>query len=167
MVKSIKDEEGWTWWNLLKSIKDEEGKVLVTEQNIKELWNFHKIFNEVYKTLLQLDRLNTTEEGQNYFFYHRIWESKAKETLKRIDNSKAVGPNNIPIELWKCLEGKDISWLTKLVNEIMRSNKMLDEWRRSILIPIYKHKGDIQNCTNYRGIKLMGYAMKLWERVIE
>ena len=44
---------------------------------------------------------------------------------------------------------------------------MPDEWRRSILVPIYKNKGDIQSCTNYRGIKLMSHTMKLWERVIE
>jgi len=43
---------------------------------------------------------------------------------------------------------------------------MPEEWR-SILVPIYKNKGDIQSCTNYRGIKLMSHTMKLWERVIE
>jgi hypothetical protein len=30
-------------------------------------------------------------------------------------------------------------------------------------VPIYTNKGDIQSCTNYRGIKLMSYTMKLWE----
>ena len=44
---------------------------------------------------------------------------------------------------------------------------MSDEWRRSILVPIYKNKGDIQSCTNYWRIKLMSHTMKLWKRVIE
>jgi hypothetical protein len=44
---------------------------------------------------------------------------------------------------------------------------MPDEWRKSKLVPIFKNKGDIQKCTNYRGIKLMSHTMKLWERVIE
>jgi Reverse transcriptase (RNA-dependent DNA polymerase) len=44
---------------------------------------------------------------------------------------------------------------------------MPDEWRRSILVPIFKNKRDIQSCTNYRGIKFMSHTMKLWERVIE
>ena len=60
-----------------------------------------------------------------------------------------------------------ISWLTKLFNVVLKSKKMPDAWRKSILIPIYKNKGDIQNCANYRGIKLMSHTMKLWERVIE
>jgi hypothetical protein len=44
---------------------------------------------------------------------------------------------------------------------------MPDEWRRGILVPIYKNKGDVQSCTNYRGIKLMSHTMMLWERIIE
>jgi len=44
---------------------------------------------------------------------------------------------------------------------------MPDEWGRSTLVPIFKNKGDIQSCTNYRGVKLMSHTMKQWERVIE
>jgi hypothetical protein len=43
---------------------------------------------------------------------------------------------------------------------------MLDEWRRSILVPILMNKGDVQSCTNYQGIKLMSHTMKLWERIM-
>ena len=40
---------------------------------------------------------------------------------------------------------------------------MPEEWRRIVLIPIYKNKGDAQCC----GIKLMSHTMKVWERIIE
>ena len=50
-----------------------------------------------------------------------------------------------------------------MFNNIFRSNKIPEEWRRSILVPIYKNKGDIQSCTNYRGIKLMSHTIKLFE----
>jgi hypothetical protein len=30
-----------------------------------------------------------------------------------------------------------------------------------------QEQGDVQSCTNYRGIKLMSHTMKLWERIIE
>ena len=44
---------------------------------------------------------------------------------------------------------------------------MPEEWRDSIVIPIFKNKGDVQSCSNYRGIKLISHSMKLWERVVE
>ncbi|XP_047492005.1 uncharacterized protein LOC125041211 [Penaeus chinensis] len=37
----------------------------------------------------------------------------------------------------------------------METEKMPDEWRESTLIPIFKNKGDIEDCGKYRGIKLM------------
>ena len=44
---------------------------------------------------------------------------------------------------------------------------MPDEQKKSVVVPIYKIKGDIQNCTNYREIKLISHTLKLQERVME
>jgi hypothetical protein len=52
-----------------------------------------------------------------------------------------MGPDGIRIEVWRCLRDVAIVWLTKLFNIIFRSNKMLVEWGRSILVPIFKNKG--------------------------
>ena len=41
------------------------------------------------------------------------------------------------------------------------------EWQKSTLVPIYKQKGDIQQCSNYNGKKLMSHNMKLWETVVD
>ncbi|KAF7666398.1 hypothetical protein LDENG_00012110 [Lucifuga dentata] len=60
-----------------------------------------------------------------------------------------------------------VEFLTRLFNEILESERMPEEWRRSVLVPIFKNKGDVQSCGNYRGIKLMSHTMKLWERVVE
>nr|XP_009631044.1 uncharacterized protein LOC104120878 [Nicotiana tomentosiformis] len=49
----------------------------------------------------------------------------------------------------------------------IRMKKMREEWRWSTMIPLYKNKGDIQNCNNYRGIKLLSHTINVWERVIE
>ena len=35
------------------------------------------------------------------------------------------------------------------------------------MVLLYRNKDDIQDCSNYRGIKLISHTMKLWERVIE
>jgi Reverse transcriptase (RNA-dependent DNA polymerase) len=139
---------------------------LVNDEEIKNRWReyFDKLFNdESEKTAIELDDSIDT----NRRFVRRIQESELKEALKKMKTGKALGPDDIPIEVWRCLGDIVIVWLTKLFNTIFRSNKMPDEWRRSILVPIFKNKGDIQSYTNYRGIKLMSHTMKFWERVIE
>jgi len=120
-----------------------------------------------YEILPDSNRLDIREKDRNYNYYRLIQEHEVKEALKRISNGKAVEPDNIPIEVWKSLDDRGIVWLTKLFNEIMRKKKIPDEWRRNTLIPIYKNKGDIQHCVNYRGINLMSHTMKLRERAIE
>ena len=60
-----------------------------------------------------------------------------------------------------------IEFLTRLFNRLLMGERMPEEWRRSVLIPIYKNKGDAQCCGNYRGIKLMSHTMKVWKRIIE
>jgi hypothetical protein len=98
---------------------------------------------------------------------HKIQESEVKYVLKRMKGGKSMGPDGIPIDVWRILGDIAIVWLTKLFNLIFRSNKMPDECRRSILVPIFKNKGGVQSCTNYWGVKLMSHTMKLWERIIK
>jgi hypothetical protein len=71
----------------------------------------------------------------------RIQESEVKDAFKRMKGGKTIGPDGIPIEVWRSLGDVAIVWLIKLFNLIFRSNKMHDEWRRSILVPIFKNKG--------------------------
>ena len=77
---------------------------------------------------------------------------------------RATSPDDIPIEAWKCLVEVVEIWLTKVFNKIIMTKKMTDAWRIRVVVPIYKNKGDKQNCTNYRGIKFMSHSMKLRER---
>ena len=65
------------------------------------------------------------------------------------------------------LGNKGVEFLVNFFNRIIRGEKMPDEWRRSVLVPFHKSKGDIKECGNYRGIKLVNHTMKLWERIIE
>ena len=63
-----------------------------------------------------------------------------QRSLEKDERVKAMGPDGIPIKVWRCLRDIAIVWLTKMFNNIFRSNKMSEEWRRSILVPIYKNK---------------------------
>jgi hypothetical protein len=115
----------------VKCIKDEADRLLVKDEEIKNRWRayFDKLFNdESEKSAIELDDLIDT----NRRFVRRIQESEVKEALKMMKTGKALGPDDIPIEVWRCLGDIAIVWLTKLFNIIFRSNKMPDEWRRSI-----------------------------------
>ena len=80
---------------------------------------------------------------------------------------KAVGPDELPVEVQKCMGETGIRFLNRLFNKLLMGKRMQEKWKRSLLIPIYKNKGDAQCCGNYREIKLISRTMKVWERIIE
>ena len=96
-----------------------------------------------------------------------IGTEEVTENMQRMKNGKAVGPDDIPVEVWTCLGESALKFLMKVYNRTMESERRPEEWRYSVLIPIFKNKGDVQSCSNYRGIKLTSHTMKLWERIIE
>ena len=143
-------------------MKDKDGKVMTDEESVLRIWR------EYYKGLVheEYERQRRENDGERVNLeVERISKEEVRENMKRI--GKAVGPDDIPVEVWKCLGETALEFLTKLYNRTMESKRMPEEWRDSILIPIFKNKGDVQSCSNYRGIKLISHSMKLWERVIE
>ena len=71
------------------------------------------------------------------------------------------------MEVWKCLGQLGVVTLCKLFNRIMTTECIPSAWRNSILVPIFKEKGDVQECNNYRGIKLLTHTFKIWEKVVD
>ena len=43
--------------------------------------------------------------------------------------------------------------LLDLLQNIFEQGKMPEEWRDSVIVPIFKEKGDIRDCGNYRHTK--------------
>ena len=82
---------------------------------------FDKLFNgESEGPTLELD---DSFDHTNRRFVRRIREVEIGEALKRMKGGKSIGPDGIPIEVWRCLEDRAIVWLTKLFNLIFRSKR--------------------------------------------
>jgi hypothetical protein len=108
-------------FNQVKCIKDEIDRLLMKDDEIKNRWReyFDKLFNdESEKTTIELDDSIDT----NRRFVRRIQESEVKENFKKMKTCKTLGPDDIPIKVWRCLGDIAIVWLTKLFNTIFRSN---------------------------------------------
>ena len=60
-----------------------------------------------------------------------------------------------------------VSVMMKLCQHVLDGKGMPDEWQTSVLIPIFKVKGDVRSCNTYREVKQLEHAMKIVERVLE
>ncbi|KAK3520700.1 hypothetical protein QTP70_030576 [Hemibagrus guttatus] len=139
-------------------------RVLTSEESVQRRWKeyFEELMNEENEREKRVEGVNSVEQKVD-----KIRKDEVRKALKRMKSGKAVGPDDIPVEVWKCLGEAVVEFLTSLFNRVLESERMPEEWRRSVLVPIFKNKGDLQSCSNYRGIKLMSHTMKVWERVVE
>ena len=88
-----------------------------------------------------------------------------QSTQRRCKMRKLLGLPTYQQQCRSVLGTGRLIYLTEALNKIAEEEKILDEWRKSILVPIFKNKGDIMCCENYRGINLMWHSMKLYQRV--
>ncbi|KAK2897556.1 hypothetical protein Q8A73_013936 [Channa argus] len=148
----------------VRVIKDKDGNVLTGARSVmgRSKEYFEELMNEKNERERRVEEVTVVEQE-----VAKISKSEVRRTLKRMKSGKAVGPDDIPVEVWKCLGEVAVEFLTSLFNKILESERMSEDWRKSVLVPIFKNKGDVQSCGNYRGIKLMSHTMKLWERVVE
>ncbi|KAK3533866.1 hypothetical protein QTP70_032986 [Hemibagrus guttatus] len=139
-------------------------RVLTSEESVQRRWKeyFEELMNEENEREKRVEGVNSVEQKVD-----KIRKDEVRKALKRMKSGKAVGPDDILVEVWKCLGEAAVEFLTSLFNRVLESERMPEEWRRSVLVPIFKNKGDVQSCSNYRGIKLMSHTMKLWDRVVE
>ncbi|KAK3542797.1 hypothetical protein QTP70_003002 [Hemibagrus guttatus] len=139
-------------------------RVLTSEESVQRRWKeyFEELMNEENEREKRVEGANSVEQKVD-----KIRKDEVRKALKRMKSGKAVGPDDIPVEVWKCLGEAAVEFLASLFNRVLESERMPEEWRRSVLVPIFKNKGDVQSCCNYRGIKLMSHTMKVWERVVE
>ncbi|KAK3510739.1 hypothetical protein QTP70_021324 [Hemibagrus guttatus] len=123
----------------------------------KETW----WWNEEVQDSIQRERLakkkwdtDRTEENRQEY----------KESQRRVKREVSKAKQKAYDELYSRLDTREGE---KDLYRVLESERMPEEWRRSVLVPIFKNKGDVQSCSNYRGIKLMSHTMQLWERVVD
>ena len=146
----------------IRQITDEQGVVLWEHDQILERWKgyYGKLLNEENTRTVFGD--GVPNEGLT----PTINREEVEVALNGMKHGKAMGPDGVPVEVWKSLGEEGGDMLLDLLQKLFEQKKMPEEWRDSVIVPIFKEKGDIQDCGNYRGIKMISHTMNIWERII-
>ncbi|XP_023236506.1 uncharacterized protein LOC111635696 [Centruroides sculpturatus] len=167
-----KREELW-WWNaeVQSAVKRKkkwdfmgrpEDKETYHLERAKERW---KVF---FRNLLNEESPRTLyENGEENEGVVQDISKEVESVLRKMKMGKAVGTYRILVETWRGLGKKGIDILWDLMKKLWQQEKISDNWRKSILVPIFKGKGDVQYSRNYRGIKILSHTMKIWEKIVE
>ncbi|KAK3516982.1 hypothetical protein QTP70_029404, partial [Hemibagrus guttatus] len=142
------DKETW-WWNeevqdsiQRKRLAKKKWDMDRTEENRQEYKELQrrvkrevskakqKAYDELYtrldtregeKDLYRLARQRDRDGKDVQQKVDKIRKDEVRKALKRMKSGKAVGPDDIPVEVWKCLGEAAVEFLTSLFNRVLEN----------------------------------------------
>ena len=92
--------------------------------------------------------------------------AEVREAVAKLKSGKAPGVCGIPGELLKAGGGAMIHGLNAVLTAVWQTGTIPPDWKRGLVIPIWKGKGDRQDCNNYRGITLLSVPGKVFAHIL-
>ena len=159
MLSNTESRDPQSFWKTFNEIKklnhldhSRENPIPPTE------WyeHFSKLFQHPKNSDTDEDITQFVERHKNDYFNElnvKVNESEVRKAITLLKNKKACGHDGIPNEMIKAWTSSPvhIKLLCKHINHILTSGVFPDQWRPTLLTPVFK-KGDKHNPQNYRGI---------------
>ena len=147
---------------LLRRVKDEEGMIIGDEEMVVDRWKryFAGLYVGEREELESRQARECLGEG-----IEEIELEEMVRELSKMKNGKSPGICNIQVELLKAGGMSLVKWMQRVFNMVMKSGRAPKDWRRAVVIPVYK-KGCKLTCSNYRGVSLLSVAGKWFGKVL-
>ena len=142
---------------------DDENKILQEDEDKAN--GFNKYFSSVFTTenthIPDLANRSGTTEISDI----NLTEDRVKAELKRINTSKAGGPDNIHPKVISELKDQISYPLYKIFQNSLEEGILPSIWKEALVKPIHK-KGNKSQFKNYRPVSLTPAIGKIMERII-
>ncbi|KAK3568617.1 hypothetical protein QTP86_010634 [Hemibagrus guttatus] len=115
----------------VRIIKDRDGKVLTSEESVQRRWKeyYEELMDEENEREKRVEGVNSVEQEID-----KIGKDEVGKALKRMKSGKAVGPDDIPVEVWKCLGEAAVEFLTSLFNRVLEMCESHGPPQRAIIV---------------------------------
>jgi hypothetical protein len=154
--------------NHISTVKDKHGNCLTSKDDCLGRWKEH------FETLLNKPPAPPNHEAQVAADDAEplpcdtapVTPDEVRKALGRLKTGRAAGICNITVEMLLAGGETMVKWLTVIINCVWVEEKLPDDWRRGIILPFWKHKGDRLECSNHRGITLLSIPGKLFACIL-
>lgn len=152
-----------------RPIKNKHGNILTTTEDQLNRWH------EFYEDLLRANDEEVPENPMTLRPKQMQLRSRIDSTpptieeiitaIGRLNLNKAAGPDGIPAELFKADPSTAATIILPVLEEIWITELLPCDWNHGNIINLPK-KGDLLDCTNWRGISLLNTAHKVLAQII-
>lgn len=160
----------------LRSIhRESEVWKFINRKRNKREWKENNIEDEVWRKhfmeLLGGEDIEETlgqemyKQAERFEDQKEVEEEEIGKAVMKLKVGKAVGTDGIPLEAWRYGGEAIKKGLIEVIRKAWRDGVIPEEWRKSIIVPLYK-RGEVENAENYRGISLLCSAYKIYAEVL-
>ncbi|CAF1528302.1 unnamed protein product, partial [Adineta steineri] len=165
--KAIKQHDPSTAYRMIRQLKggrtnvdnmpirNKQGDLLSESEDVMVRWseyfcellNVHSIIDPLIIQQIPIPSIPTIEQVRQDIPPSL---SEVVGAIKQMKNRKAPGVDNISADVLKAGGVPMAKWVHEIVCDVWNEEVMIEEWTTSILIRLYKSKGDRTVCGNYR-----------------
>ena len=95
-----------------------------------------------------------------------ITREEVKRALNETKAGKAPGMDGVRAEMLKEGGVTVLEWLVRVFNVCFMLSMVPVDWVIACIVPLYKSKGDMYECSNFRGISLLSVVGKVYGRIL-
>lgn len=160
--------------NLIKEIHTDQGEIILAHKDTKKAANY---FNNYFANVATQTNNHSVNPQINLpppkIFNHtelkleEINEKEIDETISKMKGGTAPGHDEICTNTIKIIKPFITKPLCFIYNFCMNDGVFPQQFKKSIITPIYKQKGDSHQVNNYRPISLLSIFSKIFERCIK
>ena len=144
-------------------VRDREGNLLTKDIDKRKRWREH--FQGVLNRPIPPEEdIPPAVEDLN-IDKGRIRLEEVVKAIKQLKNYKAPGEDGLYPEMFKVEEEGLVFFLKRLFSEIWVTGIVPTDWKSGVIIRVPK-KGDLSDCSNWRGITLSPVALKIFSRIL-
>nr|KAG5690467.1 hypothetical protein BaRGS_016467 [Batillaria attramentaria] len=144
-----------------KPVKDKNGHPLTTTEEQLKRWaeHFRELLN---RPIPETPPDIPPAETELPINCDKPSKAEIRKAIMTLRNGKAAGPDEIPAEAIKADTETAVNTLHSLFSKIWEKEEVPAQWKEGIVIKLPK-KGDLRDCSNYRGIMFLSVPGKSLE----
>ena len=156
--------------NIINKIKDVNGNLTTDSSKMANIYNdfFVNVADNITKKIPRskkspMDYLSN--KNPHSFFISPSVPYEISDIIDQFKTGKSIGPNSIPMKLFKILSPYVSSPLSLIINESFQTGVFPTKMKQAKVIPLFK-KGCSVTSSNYRPISLLSVFSKILEKLM-
>lgn len=147
-----------------RPVKDKDGKAIPDNEGQRNRWKEH--FEELLNRPGPQDTPTIQPADKDLpIDCSPPTKDEIRRAIMQLKTGKSAGPDGIPAEVLKANVPVTVETLYPLFQSIWKEEDIPLDWKEGYLVKLPK-KGDLSQCSNYRGITLLSTPGKVFNRIL-